>query len=212
VHVLARALDLADPARVAADVGLVSAVYFGGDSAEADAAIARLAQAYSADPDPDPWPAASSAEAVANRISVLIQAYEATGSLVEHAAPHLAEDAGAGVDAVLAETLRHDPPLRAMRRVAVRATRIAGIDIAAGDRVTLDVAAANRDPEIHPRPDEFAPGRSAAPPALTFGSAPRRCPGSAQAFALAAGLLSPLADPARVPPSAPAPAPDGEAA
>jgi cytochrome P450 len=206
VHVLARALDLADPARVAADVGLVSAVYFGGESAESDAAVARLAEAHSAEPGSTEY--ASAAEDVANRISVLIQAYEATGSLVEYAAPHLAADSGAGVDAVLAETLRHDPPLRAMRRVAVRATRISGVDIAAGDHVTLDIAAANRDPEFYPRPDDFDPGRSACPPALTFGSAPRRCPGYEQALALAAGLLAPPPEPASVP----AHAPDGEAA
>jgi cytochrome P450 len=213
VYVLAQALGLPDPDRVVADVALVSEVYFGGDSAPADAAVARLVSAYStgthstdAHPtDGTSGPDSSSGEEIANRISVLIQAYQATGSLVELAAAHVDPAAhavptphadstadtavAADVTAILTETLRQDPPVRAMRRVAVRDTSVAGLDIAAGDFVTLDIAAANRDPEHFPRPDEFDPARTASPPALTFGSAPRRCPGHAQALALAAGIL-----------------------
>lgn len=186
-RLLAGALGLADPERAAADVGIVSGVYFGGDDPAADAAVARLVEAYTAVAGP------ASAEELANRISVLIQAYDATGSLVERAAAHLTEDAGGDVEraeAVVVETLRHDPPVQAMRRIAVRETRAAGVDIAEGDLVTLLIPQANRDPEVFDRPDEFDPSRPASPHSLTFGSDPRRCPGHAQAVALAAGILA----------------------
>ncbi|MCX5215107.1 cytochrome P450 [Kitasatospora sp. NBC_00240] len=134
-------------------------------------------------------------EAAANRIGLLVQACDATADLVEHtrraAAGHLGRHS---VEALLAETLRHDPPVRAMRRIAVRATRVAGADIAVGDLVVLDIAAADRDQQVFLTPDAFDPERSGAaerpgPEALTFGAPPRLCPGRRHALALAAGVL-----------------------
>ncbi|WP_237694506.1 isocitrate lyase/phosphoenolpyruvate mutase family protein, partial [Streptomyces sp. SID2563] len=58
-------------------------------------------------------------------------------------------------------------------RVAARATRIAGREIAEGDAVVLDLVAAQQG--------------HAAP--LTFGAPPRVCPGRAHALALTEGLL-----------------------
>lgn len=168
---LAQALGLADPERIAADVGIVAAVYFGGDGPDSDAAVARLVEAFT-----QRQGRPSDPEEIANSIGILVQAYEATGSLVEHAAAHLAGNIEAfEADSVVRETLRYDPPLTAMRRVAVHATRVAGVEIGEGDRITLEIARANRDPD--------------AGDALTFGSEPRRCPGSAHALALAAGIL-----------------------
>lgn len=186
VRALAEALALPDPEAAAADTALVSGVYFGGSDPAADAAVARLSAAYrdaGADTGDD--------EETANRISVLVQAFEATGTLVEHA--RRAEAAGhvdveVDVYALLLETLRHDPPVLAMRRVASHATNIAGIDIAAGDLVTLDIAAANRDPEVFDRPDEFDVGRGEFA-LLTYGSELRRCPGVRQSLGLAAAVL-----------------------
>ncbi|WP_260630101.1 isocitrate lyase/phosphoenolpyruvate mutase family protein [Streptomyces sp. TYQ1024] len=103
------------------------------------------------------------AEAVANRIGLLVQAC-ATAALVETAT---------GSNKPLARVIRENTPLRGMRRVATRPTRLAGRDIAAGDVVVLDIAAAHR---THPAP-------------LTFGAEPRPCPGRAHALALAEGLL-----------------------
>jgi cytochrome P450 len=79
-------------------------------------------------------------------------------------------DAAAAVDAAL----RDDPPVRVMRRVAARATRIAGVDIAAGESVELDVAAAGRE----------------SGEVLAFGVPPRVCPGRECAVALAVGLVA----------------------
>ena len=242
VRALAGELGLPDPDAVAADVALVSGVYFGGSDPAADEAVARLVAAFragagavagdysgavgdgvasgdgdadggdgvasgdgdaSGDRDASSYGAAEGdgdGEALANRISILVQAFEATGSLVERARGAAAEygvDTAVGAvgavgavraDGLVYETLRHDPPVLAMRRTALRPTSVAGVEIAAGDLVTLDIAAANRDPEVFDRPDEFDAGRGETP-SLTYGSAPRRCPGVGHSLALAAGIL-----------------------
>ncbi|WP_405904414.1 isocitrate lyase/phosphoenolpyruvate mutase family protein [Streptomyces sp. NBC_00656] len=116
-----------------------------------------------AEPVPVPFDAAP--ESAAGRIGLLVQACEATAALVETAA---------GNERLpLSRVLRELPPVRTMRRVAAGGTRVAGREIAEGDVVLLDLAAANR---AHPVP-------------LTFGAPPRICPGRAHALALADGLL-----------------------
>jgi cytochrome P450 len=190
VRALAGELGLPDPEAVAADVALVSAVYFGGADPAADEAVARLVAAYhTADAGAADGADDADGEALANRISILVQAFEATGSLVERARAAAGGEGSAPVEGLVYETLRHDPPVRAMRRTALRATNVAGVDIAAGDLVTLEIAAANRDPEVFDRPDEFDAGRGETP-SLTFGSAPRRCPGVGHALALATEIVA----------------------
>ena len=57
-------------------------------------------------------------EATAATIGLLVQAHDATARLVAHAlAAYDRIDTLAPVDAMLVETLRHDPPVRIMRRV-----------------------------------------------------------------------------------------------
>ena len=201
VQALAGELGLPGPDAVAADVALVSGVYFGGSDPAADEAVARLVAAHRARAEAGAagdvgagGGGASDGEVLANRISILVQAFEATGSLVERARAAAVEygvegaDGADGVGGLVYETLRHDPPVAAMRRTALRATSVAGVEIAAGDLVTLDIAAANRDPEVFDRPEEFDAGRGETP-LLTYGSAPRRCPGVGQSLALAVGIV-----------------------
>ncbi|MFI2612609.1 hypothetical protein [Kitasatospora sp. NPDC018619] len=194
VRVLAAGLGLADPEAVARDIAAVSRAYFAAgpddpatktaeavdavgaaeavdamdavdaaDGPAADAAVARLLPAMG---DPDE-------ETAANRIGLLVQACDATAALVEGARRH--PDGLAGV-------LRSDPPVRTMRRLAVRGTGIGGVAVPAGTPVLLDVAAA----------------QAGAPEgvALTFGAAPRSCPGRAQALVIAEGILYGASDPA----------------
>ncbi|MEU9578336.1 isocitrate lyase/PEP mutase family protein [Streptomyces chilikensis] len=159
VRTLAEALGMPEPGAVAEAVTVVAGAYFGGADAAADEAVARLVARLV------PVPADEAAlEAAANRIGLLVQACAATAALVE---------AAAGGDVPLARVLREAPPVAAVRRVAARATRVAGREIAEGDVVLLDLAAANR---VHPVP-------------LAFGAPPRVCPGRAHALALAEGLL-----------------------
>lgn len=162
VRGLAAALDMPEPERVAREVAVVADAYFGEDGgAEADRAVARLVDLLAPGPVDE-----AGLEAVANRIGLLAQACAATASLAGSV-----EAAGSG--APTARVLRDDPPVRVMRRVAARATRIAGRDIAEGDAVALDLVAAQQG---HPAP-------------LTFGAPPRVCPGRAHALALTEGLL-----------------------
>lgn len=159
VRTLAEALGMPDPGAVAEAVTVVAGAYFGAADAAADEAVARLVAQLA------PAPADEAAlEAAANRIGLLVQACAATAALVE---------AAAGSDVPLARVLREVPPVPAMRRVAARATRVAGREIGEGDVVLLDLATANR---VHPVP-------------LTFGAPPRICPGRAHALAMADGLL-----------------------
>ncbi|MFI6607806.1 isocitrate lyase/phosphoenolpyruvate mutase family protein [Streptomyces sp. NPDC050507] len=224
VRTLAAALGMPRPAAVAEAVIAVAGVYFGGEDAAADEAVARLVRwpaaptevgpgstevgpgstqvgpgctstevgpdstevgpgCTSAEPvstqvvpgtpsagsdptaEPVPVPFDAAPESAAGRIGLLVQACEATAALVETAA---------GNERLpLSRVLRELPPVRTMRRVAAGATRVAGREIAEGDVVLLDLAAANR---AHPVP-------------LTFGAPPRICPGRAHALALADGLL-----------------------
>ncbi|MET9657050.1 isocitrate lyase/phosphoenolpyruvate mutase family protein [Streptomyces sp. NPDC006510] len=161
VRTLAEALGMPEPAVVTEAVIAVAQAYFGcaDAAADEDEAVARLVALLMPGTADE-----AGLEAAANRIGLLVQACEATAALVE---------AAAGRDAPMARVLREAPPVRSMRRVAVRDTRIADREIAEGDVVLLDLAAAHR---THPVP-------------LTFGAPPRVCPGRAHALALADGLL-----------------------
>lgn len=72
------------------------------------------------------------------------------------------------VPAAVDETLRHDPPLRIVSRIASADTEVAGLPVAAGDQVAVLLDAAGRDPAVFTEPDRFRPGRTdrAEPPAL----------------------------------------------
>ncbi|MCX5083883.1 MULTISPECIES: hypothetical protein [unclassified Streptomyces] len=50
----------------------------------------------------------------------------------------------------LTETLRRDPPVRTLRRIAVCDTRIAGRDIAEGELVLLETAASAAGGVVEP--------------------------------------------------------------
>ncbi|WP_327658709.1 MULTISPECIES: isocitrate lyase/phosphoenolpyruvate mutase family protein [unclassified Streptomyces] len=123
-------------------------------------------------------------ELAAARICLLVQARDATAALVRHAAapaditPATGDAASADarpIEQLLHETLRNDPPVRVLRRVAARDTRVAGRDVAAGELVLLDATAA---------------GPTDADEPLAFGAPPRVCPGREHAMALAAGALA----------------------
>ncbi|MGP3918324.1 cytochrome P450 [Nonomuraea sp. 10N515B] len=180
-RVLGAALGVKDTAAVpAAASGYLS----GEESPEADAAVATLL-------DQADLPA----------VTLLLQAYAATEGLIENALRHASCDAarpaaqpsppssaaphstrtGFDVEALLHETLRHDPPLKATRR----------LDTRTGGEVTIDLVAVNRDPGVFADPDRFDPTRGPAPH-LTFGHGLRPCPAPGHALALAAGVLEGL--------------------
>ncbi|MEU4234229.1 cytochrome P450 [Nonomuraea sp. NPDC026600] len=179
--VLGAALGITDEKRLVGAVTAAAAGYLSGEEEpEADAAVADLVELLSGEGDPIP------------RITILLQAHAATAGLITNALAHAEpggepKDAAApqraesrvDIDGLLRETLRHDPPLKASRR----------LDRQTGDEVTIDLVAANRDPAVFPQPERFDVSRGPAPH-LTFGSGVRPCPASAHALALAAGVLT----------------------
>jgi hypothetical protein len=157
--VLAAALGVRDASAVPA----AASGYLSGEAGpEADAAVAELLALTD-------LPA----------ITLLLQGHAATEALIENALTHA--EPGADAEALLRETLRQDPPLKAMRR----------LDTKTGDEITIDLVAVNRDPSVFPDPDRFDLERGHSPH-LTFGSGLRPCPAPAHALALAAGVLDAL--------------------
>lgn len=61
--------------------------------------------------------------------------------------------------AVVEETLRYDPPVQQLSRIARDSMTIGGVDVARGDVLMLLLAAAHRDPAEFDRPDVFDPDR-----------------------------------------------------
>jgi len=111
------------------------------------------------------------------------------------------------------EALRWEPPITAVVRVTTRDCELAGTAIPGGTTVTVNVAAANRDPERYPDPDRFDPTRTNIAH-LTFGAGPHVCLGMSLARMETAvainALLDRLAD-LRLDPTAPPPRVSGVA-
>lgn len=81
---------------------------------------------------------------------------------------------------LLNELLRLDGPVQALGRTATCDHNIDGITIRATEPVLVVLAAANRDPAIFTRPDQFQPDRDGPAP-LSFGHGPHYCLGAALA-------------------------------
>ncbi|SEO57582.1 cytochrome P450 [Trujillonella endophytica] len=128
-------------------------------------------------------------------VTLLIAGFETSHTTIAHighllatdpairAATARALDEGRSAELV-DEFLRYITPAIRFARVATRDTEIAGQAIKKDDVVTVVLSAANRDPEVFPRPDEFDPFRESPKPAvgtggagMVFGAGPHRCVG-----------------------------------
>ena len=78
----------------------------------------------------------------------------------------------------VAETLRHSPVAFATVRITVEDVDVAGVVIPAGTVVTVNTAAANRDPAVYDDPDRFDITRAGGVPVMTFGGGMHYCLGS----------------------------------
>ena len=94
--------------------------------------------------------------------------------------PELQDELRAHTDRIpgfIEEALRIESPVKADFRLARRPATVAGLDIAAGTPVMLLNGAANRDPRVFERPDEFRIDRPNAKVHIAFGRGPHACPG-----------------------------------
>lgn len=80
--------------------------------------------------------------------------------------------------AAIEELLRFASPARAVIRYAAGTVAIGSVSIVKGDRVLLQLAAANRDPAQFPEPHRLQLARGASGH-LAFGAGPHTCAGSA---------------------------------
>jgi cytochrome P450 len=76
------------------------------------------------------------------------------------------------------ESLRYDPSVAVWRRVTTRPVTLAGVDLPAGARLFLWLAAAGRDEEAFVRPSEFDMNRTDADHHLAFGQGLHYCLGA----------------------------------
>lgn len=118
----------------------------------------------------------------------LIAGHETTTNLLGNIVLALASDPSllakvrgdaAVAEAIVEETLRHDPSVQMVDRVALEPIALGDAQIAAGDRVMLSVAGANRDPAMFEEPEVFDITRENVSKHLGFGSGIHVCLGAA---------------------------------
>lgn len=189
VAVLCAALGVteADVPEAVSAVRDVAAAYFPGTEEgreeRADAGVRTLVHLL-----PDSAP-----EEAAQRVCLLVQTCDATAGLIRAVLDRGGEHEAW---ALLTEALRLSPPAPVMKRTPLGDTEVGGVPVAKGALVLLDLAAANRDPDVYTEPDRFVPERYSGdgggpgePPPLSFGAGERPCPGSDHALAMATGVL-----------------------
>ena len=137
-------------------------------------------------------------EIIATCNLLLVAGHETTVNLIANAIlamlRHPAQWAALGADpqrvsAVVEETLRYDPPVQLMGRIAADDMTIGGATVPKGDIMMLLLAAAHHDPAAFDRPDEFDPDRETIRH-LGFGKGPHFCLGAPLARLEAAVALS----------------------
>jgi cytochrome P450 len=98
--------------------------------------------------------------------------------LAEHPEVRTAIEADPGFRfSAIEESLRLEPPIQYFSRTVTEDTEIGGVPLAAGAKVLLSWASANRDPEAFSDPDEFVYDRPNNRH-LAFGAGPHRCLGA----------------------------------
>jgi len=78
---------------------------------------------------------------------------------------------------VVDEVMRFAPVIMGTARMPVEDVELLGVEIPAGTLVSVNTAAANRDPSVFDDPDGFDINRVGAPPHLTFGGGIHYCLG-----------------------------------
>lgn len=143
----------------------------------------------------------SAEEIVATCNLLLIAGHETTVNLIANAVLALLRHPGQWTAlaadphraaAIAEETLRYDPPVQLTSRIAAADLTIGEVTVPKGDVMMLITAAAQRDPGVYDRPDEFDPDRTPIRH-LAFGLGPHFCLGAPLARLEAVLALSALA-------------------
>ena len=123
----------------------------------------------------------TTSEAISDAAVVMFGGIDTTDGMIANAVLHLLSDPGqlelVRVDprlvlAAIEESLRLEPAAALLDRYATRDAAIGGAEIKAGDRVSISLAAANRDPAVFRDPDRFDIFRSNAGRHLAFAYGP----------------------------------------
>jgi cytochrome P450 len=137
-------------------------------------------------------------EIVSTCVLLLVAGHETTVNLIGNAVLAMLRDrpqwAALGADttraaAVVEETLRYDPPVQLLGRIADADLAIGDTQVAKGDVMMLLLAAAHRDPTEFTRPDVFDPDRGTMRH-LGFGRGAHYCLGAPLARLEASVALS----------------------
>jgi cytochrome P450 len=191
VTVLAARLGITDADHVVDAVRVTAAAYFPG------AAAARKCAADLSTPELVQILSPADQETIVAKIAVLVHVCDATAALIGkticHALPPGAPRGSWPTEAIMAEVIRHDPPLRVTRRISRDGARLDGHALPAGRVVLVRVDSANRDPADHDAPLQFDPGRRQVSD-ITFGYGIRPCPGRDHALELATGVVQAVRD------------------
>ncbi len=137
-------------------------------------------------------------EIIATCNLLLIAGHETTVNLIANAIlamlRHPWQWAALGNDSgraarVIEETLRYDPPVQMMGRIAADDMTIGEVEVPKGDMMMLLLGAAHHDPAANERPDEYDPDRETVRH-LAFGHGAHFCLGAPLARLEAAVALS----------------------
>lgn len=125
-------------------------------------------------------------EIVATCNLLLIAGHETTVNLIANAIQAMLQRpqhwAGLGANpgrasAIIEETLRYDPPVQLVGRIAAEQMTVSDVTVPKGDTALLLLAAAQRDPAEFDAPDTFDPDRGSIRH-LAFGHGPHFCLGA----------------------------------
>lgn len=139
-------------------------------------------------------------EIIATCDLLLIAGHETTVNLIANATLAMLRDPrqwralaadAERVSEVIEETMRYDPPVQLVSRIAGADMTIGDVQVPEGDTMLLLLAAAHRDPAVFERPDEFDPDRGAIRH-LGFGKGAHFCLGAPLARLEASVALSAL--------------------
>jgi cytochrome P450 len=137
--------------------------------------------------DDDGAPAFSPEKIVAHMVGLTAAGTDTTANLIGSAVRYLSNDPATRKrvlenpflwDNVIEETLRRASVARLLLRVTTKDTEIAGLQIAAGSRVALNVAGANSDPSKFEDPLRFDIYRPTNNDHIAFGAGRHFCLGS----------------------------------